>query len=264
MSAVCQFNQFGHCKFGSRCEKFHTIETCDSFPCVNRECDKRHPKLCQYFAVYGWCRFAGNCSFLHYDASLSNKRDHNASDETQKVLQTMAELREEVRTLRLDVDRLRNENRHLLEVVERLEKDGIKDPGHEDRHEFDDPIDEQEVEDWCAVLDFPTRDATERGEMIMGLIQFAEFLAEENSDDAYTRMERCGGLAKLKQLRSHANELIRNKAQDILEILTSSWTGSRESGATERDVAMVKKDQRATNPVSRRSGRGQHNSRKKH
>ena len=253
MSSVCQYNQSGHCKFGTRCEKFHTTETCDSFPCVNRECDKRHPKLCQYFAVYGWCRFAGNCSFLHYDASLSNKRDHNASDGTQRVLQTMAELREEVRTLRLDVDRLGNENRHLLEVVERLEKVGIKDPGHEERHEFDDPIDDQEeleesfdeskVEDWCALLDNPTRDTFEVVMMIQDLKKFSEFLAEDTSDDVTARVEMCGGLAKIKQLRTHANEPIRHRSEDILAILSS-------------------KTKMATKPVPRRNGRGQRNTRK--
>ena len=65
--------------------------------------------------MYGWCRFAAKCSFLHY--SLSNRRDHNASDEIQVVLQTLAELREEVRTLRLEVDRLGSENYKLLSVL---------------------------------------------------------------------------------------------------------------------------------------------------
>ena len=171
----------------------------------------------------------------------------------------MAELREEVRTLRLDVDRLRNENRHLLEVVERLEKDGIKDPGHE----FDDPIDEQEmeVEDWCAMLDYPTSDVMERYEMITSLTQFADFLAEDNSDEVGTRVEMCGGLAKIKKLRSHANETIRHRSDDVLSIL-SSKTRSREGGIKESDVAKAKKEQSAIKPVSRRSGRGRHNPRK--
>ena len=73
------------------------------------------------------------CSFLHY--SLSNSGHHSASEEVQEVLQTMAELRKEVSTLRLEVDRLGNENRHLLEMVEGLERNVI---------EFKNPIDDQE------------------------------------------------------------------------------------------------------------------------
>ena len=116
MSSVCQYNQFGHCKFGTRCEKFHTTETCDSFPCVNRECDKRHPKLCQYFAVYGWCRFAGNCSFLHYDASRCvHTSTSSTSQGLQEVMQAMSELKNEIKTLRFEVDRLERQNQNLFE-----------------------------------------------------------------------------------------------------------------------------------------------------
>ena len=70
MSVVCQYNQYGHCKFGRKCGKLHTVDTCDSFPCQINECSKGHPKLCQYFSMYDWCRYADKCSFLHY--SLSN------------------------------------------------------------------------------------------------------------------------------------------------------------------------------------------------
>ena len=214
-----------------------------------------------YYAVYGWCRFATKCSFLPYSLSNSKKRDNNGIDEMQEIQQTLAELREEVRTLRLEVDRLGNENRHLLEVVEVLEKDVTR---HEDRQEVEDSVDGQEVEDWCALLDYPTRNETECAEMITGLKQIAGFLVGENSDDVYTRIERCGGLSKIQQLRSHAHEHIRHRAKAIFEILTSRKTrSSREGGAMERDVAMNKKDQRASNPVSRRGGRGQHDRRKK-
>ena len=67
MSVVCQFNQHGHCKFGSKCDKFHTIATCANFPCQqDSECNMRHPRLCKYFSAYGRCMFADKCSFLHY------------------------------------------------------------------------------------------------------------------------------------------------------------------------------------------------------
>ena len=116
----------------------------------------------------------------------------------------------------------------------------IKDTGHEDRQEFDDSIDDQEVEepkveDLCAMLDYPMRDVTERAEMITSLKQFSDILTEDNSDDVVTRVEMCGGLAKIKQLRSHAHEPIRHKAQDILVIL-SSKTRSREGEAKESNA----------------------------
>ena len=224
MSAICQFNQFGHCKYGARCEKFHTIETCDNFPCVNRECDKRHPKLCQYFMVYGWCRFAGNCSFLHYNSS--GFVHTSTSQGLQEIVQAMSELKNEIKTLRLEVDRLERQNQNLMESMRQLNSE--KDTVHEDRQEIGDSIDDQEanvlfdeskVEDWCAILDNPTRDVTECYEMIIGLKQFAEFLSEDNSDDVATRFEMCGGLAKTKKLQSHTNEPIRQGPSNVLGLV---------------------------------------------
>ena len=58
MSAICQFYQYGHCKFVGRCDKIHTTVTCNNFPCQASECTKRHPRLCKNFAVYGRCMFA--------------------------------------------------------------------------------------------------------------------------------------------------------------------------------------------------------------
>ena len=111
------------------------------------------------------------------------------------------------------------------------------------------------------MLDFPTRDVAERAEMIMSLKKFTDFLNEYMRDDVVTRVEMCGGLARIKQLRSHDNEDIRLRSQVILSIL-SSKTRSREGGIKESDVAKAKKEQSAIKPVSRRSGRGRHNPRK--
>ena len=127
MSAICQFNQYGHCKYGTRCDKFHTTTTCDSFPCENSECGKRHPKLCQYFAVYGWCRFAERCSFLHYNSS---RCVHSSTSQgLQEVVQAMSELKNEIKTLRLEVDKLESQNQNLVESIRQLnrEKYVIKD-----------------------------------------------------------------------------------------------------------------------------------------
>ena len=49
MAAICQFYQYGHCKFGDLCVKTHTAVTCDSFPCQDNECPKRHPIMCKFF-----------------------------------------------------------------------------------------------------------------------------------------------------------------------------------------------------------------------
>jgi hypothetical protein len=118
MSAICSFNQYGHCKYGSECGKIHTTVTCDNFPCQDSECSKRHPQLCKYFSVYGRCMFANKCSFLHYSFG---RGDDNPINGLQEFTRAVSELREEVRTLRQEVDRLGSVNQqHLLEMIKDL------------------------------------------------------------------------------------------------------------------------------------------------
>ena len=119
-----------------------------------------------------------------------------------------------------------------MESIRQLngEKYVIKDTEDEPRPEFEVSIDEQEVEvsfdetkveDWCALLDNPTRNVAERATMITSLQNFAEFLAEDDGSDVVSRVEMCGGLARIKQLQSHTNEPIRHRCQDILAILSN-------------------------------------------
>ena len=100
MSVICQHNQYGHCKYGSKCDKFHTIATCNRFPCQDSECTMRHPRLCIYFSAYGRCMFADKCSFLHYTANKG----------IGEIMQAVAEMR-------LEVDRLGDVNRILMEKI---------------------------------------------------------------------------------------------------------------------------------------------------
>ena len=130
-----------------------------------------------------------------------------------------------------------------------------------DDQEGEELYDESKVEDWCALLENSMNDAVESATMINFLKKFADFLTEDNSDDVVTRVEMCGGLAKIKKLRSHAHETICHRSDDILSILNSK-TRSREGGIKESDMAKAKKEQSAIKPVSRRSGPGRHNPRK--
>ena len=70
------------------------------------ECRKRHSELCQYFTIYGWCRFANKCSFLHFSLSIGRGGDHTTRDGIQEVVHAMGEVKNEIETLRLEVDML--------------------------------------------------------------------------------------------------------------------------------------------------------------
>ena len=109
----------------------------------------------------------------------------------QEVVQAMSVLKNEIKTLRLEVDRLERQNQNLEELMRQLmnmEMNVMKDTGHDDRQEFEDSIDEQEVEesfdeskveDWCTFLDNPKPDIAKRAMMIQDLKKFANFLTED-------------------------------------------------------------------------------------
>ena len=232
MSVLCQFHQHGHCKFGKNCEKFDTAETCDNFPCPGiNSCSKRHPKLCQYFAVYGWCRFGAKCSFLHY--SLSNSGHHTASGEVQEVLQTMGELREEVVTLKREVDRLCSENRHLLEMIEGLERDMRDEVGLEMEELDDEP--EPSVEEYCDELGRLRYLSQQR--LINILDGITAILEADKNGEAAGKIRKSGCLDIFGKLKKHSDAGISDRAQGILtrcEILQlyASGNGAGAPGGT--------------------------------
>jgi hypothetical protein len=129
---IGQFHQYGHCKFAESCDKTHTPVTCDSFPCLDSTCHKRHPRRCKFYDMYGQCRFAERCSFLHY-----NGCDQTANEEFQAIVQEVNKLRQEIETLREENERLRSEanarfkehndqnenNRRLLEMIKDIKEE---------------------------------------------------------------------------------------------------------------------------------------------
>ena len=123
MAAICQFHQHGHCKFADKCVKIHTSATCDSFPCQDPECPKRHPRMCKYYAMYGRCVYAERCSFLHFPFSGG---EQIASQEVHAIEQEVYELREEVKHLREEVKHMLSLIKDLKEEidVERVRKQG--------------------------------------------------------------------------------------------------------------------------------------------
>ena len=105
------------------------MATCDSFPCLASICHKRHPKRCRYYDLYGRCKFAEQCSFLHYRG-----HDQMTSEAIQATEQEVAALKEEIKSLRSEIVRLRQEtdaqfnnqkenNKQLLEMIKDIRED---------------------------------------------------------------------------------------------------------------------------------------------
>ena len=68
---IIQHHRFGYCKFGVMCQKFHTNDTCDNFPCENDKCKLRHPKICNFFSSFGKCKFGQSCAYLHFNSKIA-------------------------------------------------------------------------------------------------------------------------------------------------------------------------------------------------
>ena len=187
----------------------------------------------------------------------------------------MAELREEVRTLRLEVDRLGDENRHLLEMVKGLEKDtygnedmryeaGLeREESHVEPTEELDDKPEPSVEEYCDELG---RERYMTEESCIGiLIGIIAILKADTNGEAAGKVRKSGCLSRIGQLKNHRNPEISNRAQGILMRFSSyaSGSGAGMPGGTSALSPLARKEQKATNPVSGWSGRGQHNPRKR-
>ena len=101
---VCSFHESGHWRYGYHCNKSHTQDTCTSFPCMKEDCHKRHPKLCKYFILSGFCKFHEKCSYLHITRNLDLKSQletevENLKQEIQSLFNHVSELRGIVNSL---------------------------------------------------------------------------------------------------------------------------------------------------------------------
>jgi hypothetical protein len=201
----------------------------------------------------------------------------------------MAELKEEVIALKREVDRLGSENRHLLEMMEGLERDMRDEAGFEtddSKEELDDEP-EPSVEEYCDELlgscratDKPGRERIISQERCISIMDgITAMLQLDKNGEAASKIRKSGCINIFEKLKKHSDAGISNRAQGILkrcETLQqyaggngaggvpggtsapspSSKTRSREGGAKESGVSKAKKDPRAIKPVSQRSGRG--------
>ena len=62
---VCRRNKFGYCHYGEKCRNKHVDQICLASNCTVYNCDKRHPKICNFQRSYGRCKFAEYCKYDH-------------------------------------------------------------------------------------------------------------------------------------------------------------------------------------------------------
>ena len=63
---VCKFFQFGYCRFQDHCRKRHVNEICENLEnCLEKNCEKRHPRLCVFYDRFNRCKFGEYCRYRH-------------------------------------------------------------------------------------------------------------------------------------------------------------------------------------------------------
>ena len=64
----CKFFKYGYCKYTFSCRKAHVKEHCqEENNCHEVECEKRHPKDCRFYLMFGRCKFGQYCLYKHVD-----------------------------------------------------------------------------------------------------------------------------------------------------------------------------------------------------
>ena len=94
---ICDFNQFGYCKFGDRCTKQHICEVCDKSECSVINCDFRHPRLCKYYKIYKRCKFTSYCKYKHEENNSETKYMETKNKDLRKKSETLESTLAEVK-----------------------------------------------------------------------------------------------------------------------------------------------------------------------
>ena len=81
----CPFDNFGYCKFETKCKKQHFENVCENIDC-DKKCPKRHPKTCKFGRR---CKFLKKnvCSFSQ--SNLSTELSQSKCDNLKKEIEEL-------------------------------------------------------------------------------------------------------------------------------------------------------------------------------
>ena len=119
-SNLCAYNKFGFCKHGKHCKKVHVDLLCEIENCEISTCEKRHPKICKFFAQYGRCKFLDYCRYKH--------------EKPKTIKDDLLEIKEEINVL----------NKWILSLKEWMEK--VVDEVNSDLDDVETSVDTLEME----------------------------------------------------------------------------------------------------------------------
>ena len=82
---VCRYHHKGFCKYRQQCHNKHVDELCYfNLYCLNKECEKRHPRLCRSFEESRNCKFV-KCAYEHSQDGGNNNKISELKTEVDKL-----------------------------------------------------------------------------------------------------------------------------------------------------------------------------------
>ena len=114
-SPLYTYNQFGHCKYLSRCRNRHVDIVCEDKECEMSVCEKRHPLKCKYFENFGRCRF-NPCSYLHVDVDTDVKSDVKEKDSN--LEKQITDIKSEIEQLRKLLSNVDNNFKYIQNICD--------------------------------------------------------------------------------------------------------------------------------------------------
>ena len=77
---VCRNYKYGYCHFGDNCRYRHVEEICNDKHCAVFACEKRHPKICNFFREFQRCKFTTYCKYKH-------EKQNNVNENSDKIIE---------------------------------------------------------------------------------------------------------------------------------------------------------------------------------
>ena len=129
---ICRRNKYGYCKYGDHCHFRHEKVICIDSNCNILNCEKRHPKICNWYQQYGRCKFTSFCKFKHENNvkidELMKRLEENAIklSEINKALEAIKK-EEEATKNHIEVSETQEEiESQFTSVFELIEKNNEK------------------------------------------------------------------------------------------------------------------------------------------
>ena len=102
---MCRKYKYGYCQYGDNCRYNHVDEICNDKTCAVFACEKRHPKICNFYREFQRCKFTTFCKYKH-------EKQNNVNENSERIDQLEIKLKE------LEKINQKSEKKNEIEAVE--------------------------------------------------------------------------------------------------------------------------------------------------